>query len=364
MIPFWESLGIDRYRRLDQPGYAPLAGHLNETENAPDWVLGHLTNLLPLRVLRSRLLDLRAEIEPSGTLASLARLPEPEEVRVWPGQPISNGPALDNSSLTLLPSELYRPLRHYLELARITGFEIAPPHCVDRKERLYAFRWVPVPLQSRELAPSEENEAKYGVDSNYREFLRSEEPECLDDIAYAFSRLQPRSGERLLSLGCNDALELEAVELPEGLKIVGVDSAQTAISQARLKFPQGHFFAADLRDFSSIELPYPTFELVVILNVLQCRTVDRDRLLSEVFQLATPQTRFAFSLPNCHRGSREILRRPRRRHPRHNRSLVFKDIRYLARRLHRQGYRVETFGTYDLYVVGLTQGSKRGRQTD
>ena len=65
------------------------------------------------------------------------------------------------------------------------------------------------------------------------------------------------------------------------------------------------------------------------------------------------ENRLLASIPNCHFGPEDILRRPLRRDdPRHDRSLVHKDLRYLTRELYRSGFEtVESFGTYDAFLL-------------
>ena len=108
---------------------------------------------------------------------------------------------------------------------------------------------------------------------------------------------------------------------------------------------------ADLADLSTLELP--AVHCAILLNVLQCTSVDRDRLLRDLFERLTPDARLLASIPNCHFGSGDILRRPLRRDdPRHDRSLVLKDARYVARALYRAGFKtVETFGTLDVFLL-------------
>ena len=93
---------------------------------------------------------------------------------------------------------------------------------------------------------------------------------------------------------------------------------------------------------------------VLLLNVLQCTDVDRDRLLESLRKRLAPRCGVLASVPNCHFGEEDILRRPRRRdHPRHDRSLVHKDLRFLTRWFYRSGFQqVESFGTYDAFVLG------------
>jgi SAM-dependent methyltransferase len=137
------------------------------------------------------------------------------------------------------------------------------------------------------------------------------------------------------------------------IEMWGVDHSGSAIARARARFPAHaeRFLEADLADLERLDLP--AFAVVLLLNVLQCTSVDRDRLLRDLKPLLTPDCRALVSIPNCHFGAHDILRRPLRRDdPRHDRSLVHKDLRYLTRELYRSGFQtVESFGTYDSFLL-------------
>jgi len=84
---------------------------------------------------------------------------------------------------------------------------------------------------------------------------------------------------------------------------------------------------------------------------------DRDRLLEQLKNYLAPSCGVLISIPNCHFGAHDIERRPLRRDdPRHDRSLVWKDLRFLARWCYRSGFQhVETFGSYDAFLLALRE---------
>jgi SAM-dependent methyltransferase len=197
-----------------------------------------------------------------------------------------------------------------------------------------------------------DDDQKYGSDSRYRRFDRLEEPEILDDWCYAASKLRPKPGETVLSLGCNDGREFEmfSAEQQAGVRFVGVDVAQSAIESARKQYVH-EFHCHDLMQLGELEIG--PVHIALLLNVLQCTSLDRDRLLNQLVPQLSPDSRLLISIPNCHFGSSDILRRPLDLHSkRHDRSLIHKDLRYLTRFFYRHGYsRIESFGTYDAFLL-------------
>ena len=167
--------------------------------------------------------------------------------------------------------------------------------------------------------------------------------------------MKPRPGQRVLSIGVNDARELELFEEvgARQLELWGVDWNHSAIAAARARFPaHAHrMLEHDLSEISAID--FPKFDIVLALNTLHCTSVDRDRVLQSLTMNTTAETQWLISIPNCHFGTRDILRRPiDRSDPRHDRSRALKDLRYLTRYFYRAGYQnVTTFGTYDWMLL-------------
>ena len=321
-------------------------------------VLRPLANQIPMIDLRRLGYLAQGWLAPGGTFQFTLRDPDHYGDEPWPGAPVSTVGA---------PVEWVRPLRQWVEWLRLFPFYTGMPRPVDGDSTL--FQWTVRRERTRAEstdAPEKDVEAKYGTGSRYRQFDRLEEPEATDDLLYAFSRLAPGRATRVLSLGVNDGRELDAVAAvtDQSPELWGIDASESAIEGARVRFP-GHrerFFVADLNDLADMDLPQ--FSVVCALGVLQTTTVDRDRLLRALKGLLTPSARVLFSIPNCHFESYDILRRPLRRDdPRADRSLVSKDVRLLSRWFYRAGFqRVETFGSYDAYVLGLRRSSDpRGR---
>lgn len=255
-----------------------------------------------------------------------------------------------------------RPWRHYHELFRLYPLRLGSPKQPSPTSDAYvvhATRIDPIPRPASERPTSERPvEERYGPTSSYRSLDRLEEPEILDDLLYGVSRLRLEPASRVLTLGVNDAHEWSIFERPSAseLELWGIDHSADAIAAARRRYPQhaSRLLHASIDDLESLALP--AFDAVLALNTLHVTTIDRDRVLRALTRLNTPGTRYLVSIPNCHFGANEILRRPLdRKDPRHDRSVALKDLRYLSRFFYRAGHPyLETFGTYDhfLFVAG------------
>ena len=86
-----------------------------------------------------------------------------------------------------------------------------------------------------------------------------------------------------------------------------VHDPEDAIAAARERFPRHaqRMRVADLADLAELELP--SFDCLLLLNVLQCTSVDRDRLLGDLMPLLSPRARLLASIPNCHFAAGDIF---------------------------------------------------------
>ena len=340
--------------RGDDPIDLASSGDVARAIDSPERiVLRPLANQLSMIDLRRIGYLAQGWLSPGGTFQFATRDPNHYGEDHWPGTSILGEGA---------PPEWVRPLRQWVEWLRLFPFDLGMPRPSDEDPSLFLWSVRRERTRAEQEAGAElDVEAKYGVGSRYRQFDRLEEPEAADDLLYAFSRLAPGRAPRVLSLGVNDGRELDAVSAITERKpeLWGIDASESAIERAREKFPEDRdrFFVADLNELSSMELP--RFSVVLALGVLQTTTVDRDRLLCALKGILTPSARVLFSIPNCHFESYDIVRRPLRRDdPRADRSLLSKDVRLLTRWFYRAGFqRVETFGSYDAYVLALRRSS-------
>lgn len=357
---------------LDAPGAAPGPGvlpldlpwsELPPRGSARAVRLVPPATSLPLVALRRAFHRASWLLEVGGRFEWRAR--DPDAVRAatdpvpWPGERVR----VDGTE------EFYRPLRHHVELARLFPLELGVPERETAAADASATPFIRCAAERIEEASAiddrgEDAGTRYGPDSAYRRFDRLEEPEILDDLLHGIAKLRPGLAARILSLGVNDGRELSLVaecldgDGTAGPELWGIDAAEGAIGAARARFPEHRerFLVADLSTLPDLGLP--RFDAVLALGVLQCTTVDRDRLLADLGPLLAPRCGLLLSIPNCHFGSRDILRRPHDRSDRrHDRSPVWKDLRYLTRWCYRAGFdRVETYGTYDAFVLARRRG--------
>lgn len=298
-------------------------------------------------------------LDRGGLFQYIARNPDDvldqnESNKPWPGEAVKIGDE----------SEIYRPLRQHFELLRLFGFRLKVPSFLPGvlgQPGLLLFTAVKEEVAVAHLeAPkstelTERCDEKYGPDSPYRRFNRLEEPEIVDDLLYGMRSMGLKDGDTVLGLGSNDGRELQLFHRIglKNLKFIGIDASEAATAEARRGFndPKHQFMAADLGALSQLKLK--PVQGILLLNVLQCTTVNRDKLLNDLKALFAKRCAVLVSLPNNHFLSGDLARRPlSRKDPRHDRSLLLKDLRYLTRYFYRTPFKsIECFGSYDSFLL-------------
>ena len=130
---------------------------------------------------------------------------------------------------------------------------------------------------------------------------------------YVSEYIRPKSGDRILDIGCGPALKLQSLIAPLCNDIVGLDD-QRIVEYCRQHFDFGQFIACDIEHD-----PFPvqrTFDLIICADVIE-HLVDPDKLLDAIRAAATPDSWIVLSTPDRDilRG-KGCLRSPKRMHVR------------------------------------------------
>jgi trans-aconitate 2-methyltransferase len=98
--------------------------------------------------------------------------------------------------------------------------------------------------------------------------------------------LAPRSGERILDLGCGTG-HLTAEIKRSGARVIGVDRSTDMIEQARRLYPDLRFEIADATDFH-FDKPFDAVFSNAVIHWIK----DQDALLSNIYRALKPAGRF------------------------------------------------------------------------
>jgi ubiquinone/menaquinone biosynthesis C-methylase UbiE len=108
------------------------------------------------------------------------------------------------------------------------------------------------------------------------------------------AKMNVGSGMRVLDVACGSGQWLEACTL-KGAVVHGVDISLKAISDCRLRMPEGQFFSGPAE---SLPFGDQTFDLITCLGALE-HFVDPKRALQEISRVSKPDAKILLLVPNA-----------------------------------------------------------------
>jgi ubiquinone/menaquinone biosynthesis C-methylase UbiE len=107
-------------------------------------------------------------------------------------------------------------------------------------------------------------------------------------------RWRPRSGERVLDVGCGTGLFLKSLAADhEGLSLTGLDLSEHMLSQARRGASSGRSPTPTFVQGSVYELPFDEGAFDVALNCISCHFyLDQVKAFREIHRVLAPRGRF------------------------------------------------------------------------
>ncbi len=251
---------------------------------------------------------------------------------------------------------IHRPYRVWLDLADRLGLRMLTPS--RRDHELVTLRFEKLDARER-LRPAGDATERYGADSPFARISKDEEPGFVLDLADAIERTRLGAGARVLDLGVNTGDEI-ALMRELGLRdaeFVGVDHSESAIAQARARFPDVTFLVADLNALESLGLG--RFDLVISIGTLQSPGVDDREIVRRVVQQhLAPNGSVILGLPNCRYVDGELEHGTRVKNFRQPElGLLVRDVTYYRRYLHQHRKQVFVTGHHYVLVTAVPAGA-------
>lgn len=250
-----------------------------------------------------------------------------------------------------LGDSIHRPWRVWVELADRLGARLGTPRLADGE---VALRFEPL---ARDRVPERgEGRETYGTASGFARIHKLEDPGFILDLREALDRAELPAAPRVLAVGCNTGDELAIVYAAAGdARVTGVDHSESAIVEARTRWPAATFHVADVTQ----PLGLGRFELVIALGMLQSGELDDRALLRRLVQdHLSPAGAVILGVPNCRYVDGEISFGARMRNfSQPELGLVIKDIAFYRKYLQQHHRKVFVTGRNYLFVTAVAEVS-------
>ena len=250
-----------------------------------------------------------------------------------------------------LGDSIHRPWRVWVELADRLGARLGTPRLADGEVTL---RFEPL---ARDRVPERgEGRETYGTASGFARIHKLEDPGFILDLREALDRAELPAAPRVLAVGCNTGDELAIVYAAAGdARVIGVDHSESAIAEARTRWPAATFQVADVTQ----PLGLGRFELVIAIGMLQSGELDDRALLRRLVQdHLSPTGAVILGVPNCRYVDGEISFGARMRNfSQPELGLVIKDIAFYRKYLQQHHRKVFVTGRNYLFVTAVAEVS-------
>jgi len=250
-----------------------------------------------------------------------------------------------------LGDSIHRPWRVWVELADRLGARLGTPRLADGEVTL---RFEPL---ARDRVPERgEGRETYGTASGFARIHKLEDPGFILDLREALDRAELPAAPRVLAVGCNTGDELAIVYAAAGdARVIGVDHSESAIAEARTRWPAATFQVADVTQ----PLGLGRFELVIAIGMLQSGELDDRALLRRLVQdHLSPAGAVILGVPNCRYVDGEISFGARMRNfSQPELGLVIKDIAFYRKYLQQHHRKVFVTGRNYLFVTAVAEVS-------
>ncbi len=256
---------------------------------------------------------------------------------------------------------LYRSLRSWIDLASHLNCRMLMPKRATETTVTLCFQKLET-VSFHEEKPKEKSE-KYGVDSSFSAINKNEEPAFLAAYLQALTIADLTGKKRVLNLGVNRGDEFALIqeflgkERFEQIEFVGIDHAQSAITEAQTRFstPNLHFFSHDINTLDELDLG--TFDLIISIGTLQSPGINYKPFLMDLVQnYMSHGAALILGFPNSRWIDGEMVYGAKMRNYRESDlSLMLSDIDYAKRYLQQKKFTVRISGKEYIFLTAVSQ---------
>jgi len=251
---------------------------------------------------------------------------------------------------------LYRGYKAWTDLAELLFCRMLTPERVEAGRVRLRFQKLET-ASSFHRTETEDKTEKYGTASAFAAIRKNEEPAFLWAYRHALERVKITERRRVLNLGVNTGEEFELIRKIAGetfgeMELVGIDHSESAIAEARSRFPESNvtFHVHDINDLERLNLG--RFDLIMSIGTLQSPGVDFKPLFMALVQRClAPGGAMILGFPNSRWMDGEMIYGAKApNYAFSEQSLLYKDVYYCKKYLQQKKFRVTLSGKNYLFL--------------
>ncbi len=253
---------------------------------------------------------------------------------------------------------IYRSLNTWNDLAQKFFCKMLIPKIIDEKSIIIRYQKLNL---KKSFHNNEKNSEKYGLDSEYNNINKSEEPEFLINYLNALNNVKTQNRKRVLNLGINSGNEFEIIKKVfkefSNIEFVGIDYCQSAIDSAKEIFSNDKnvkLYCHDINDLKTLDLD--TFDLIISIGTLQSTNLNFNEVFMNIVQnYLNKDGSMILGFPNCRWIDTEIIYGAKAPNYSYSEmSILFKDVMFCKKYLQQKKFRVTITGKYYIFLTATS----------
>ena len=257
---------------------------------------------------------------------------------------------------------IYRGYKAWTDLAQLLFCKMLTPVVID--ENLVKICFTKLNLQTS-FHKTKKGEEKYGVESEFFEINKNEEPAFLLTYKKALTNVKVENKKQILNLGINSGDEFELikqilhVESFKQMNLVGIDYCASAISFAKERFKEDrniNFFVHDINNLETLNLKKS--DLIISIGTFQSPNIDFKKFFMSLIQnYLTKDGAIILGFPNCRWIDGEMIYGAKiPNYEMSEMSNLYKDVVYCKKYLQQKKFRVTITGKDYIFLTATKIG--------
>ncbi|MDD5406706.1 MAG: class I SAM-dependent methyltransferase [Sulfurovaceae bacterium] len=257
---------------------------------------------------------------------------------------------------------IYRGYKAWVNLAELLRCKIQTPIKSQEHTIIITFQKLNI-NDSFHTAPINIKEEKYGADSIFANIHKNEEPTFIYHYSKALKAVKIEKRKSILNLGVNRADEFDIIKsltqkhLFEEMNLVGIDHSNSALMQAKEKFPKASFFKIDINDIDKLDIG--KFDIIISIGTLQSPSINYKPFLMNLVQnYMNENGAIILGFPNSRWMGGELIYGAKA--PNYNyseMSLLFNDVIFAKKYLQQKKFRVTITGREYIFITATKIGT-------
>jgi hypothetical protein len=259
---------------------------------------------------------------------------------------------------------IYRSFKSWVDLSQLYFCKILTPQIASKNTIIITYQKLDLDNSFHKIK-TEDKDIKYGIDSEFTNIIKNEEPSFIYYYKEALKNVNISLRKRVINLGINKADEFETIKSMlskdefENIDLVGIDYSQSAIEFAKTKFPTKIFYQYDINNLDELNLD--KFDLLITIGTLQSINSNFKTLfISLVQNLLSTNSALIIGFPNSRWIDTQMIYGAKAPNYSYSElSILYKDVYFCKKYLQQHKYRVTITGKDYIFLTATSLRVRR-----